>query len=140
MARRASSSVGCQPWYIPMNIHASSGNSSSDGGLLPLCDGFLSTKFESALMDDDGAGCGCLPDCGGVSYEANVDSGMVDEELECGEEGNHGAFFANDPFSLVEQVREATSLHTPPLYYNFVLNLRRLARGRAAASGFPWPW
>ncbi len=94
--------MGRVPWYLPVELRPANGSGSA---LRPLCDGYFTAKFQSAVMDDDGSGCDCLPDCEGVSYEAHVDSRTVDAEVECGGElgSGHVALYT-DPFSLVQQV------------------------------------
>ncbi len=66
-------------------------------------------KFRAVMLDDEVAGeekgCDCLPDCEGISYEAQVDSRAMNAGLDSGGEEDGGNMaMQSDPFAVVQQV------------------------------------
>ncbi len=52
------------------------------------------------MLEDDNSSCKCMSDCEGLTFEAYMDSGVVDVDVECG--GDDG--FRIDPYAMVQQV------------------------------------
>ncbi len=90
--------LGCLPWYIPVKLWDNLGTNATSPP--PLCDGHFTMKFHSVMLEDDNSSCKCMTDCEGLTFEAYMDSGVVDVDVECG--GDDG--FRIDPYAMVQQV------------------------------------